>query len=113
MTLPAVLIFKTEERSGSRTERPGVGHYDCGGLPGIFRHTAECFTVWLAPRLLAGHLGLPATPDGETSTKSRLATWAITHLLRSRNNGLILGWFIIRPVNAILHGSFAGSMSFD
>lgn len=101
----AVLIFKTEEGTAGHKPRKEA-------LPWwIFGIVGGMFVVWLAPRYLAGHFGLPAIPGPEDEgTTSRWMSWAITagYFAPGAIIGGLIGWIIIRPVNYVLGGFFRG-----
>jgi multidrug efflux pump subunit AcrB len=134
----AVLIFKTEEgegRSGepSRTEAPGAARHDGGAarlaapthkreaLPWwIFGVLGGVLTVWLGPALLASYVNLPPgwgpAPEGEAVDMPAWLSWAVTgaYFLPGAVAGGLLGWLIIRPVNAVLGWFFrAFNVYFD
>jgi multidrug efflux pump len=88
----AVSIFKTEEAGHSKKE----------ALPWwIFGVIGGFLTVSLLPRFLDGHFGVPAAPAEDASSLYKrlysVATFAPGLLI-----GLAAGWFLIRPVNALL-----------
>ncbi|HEX4072124.1 MAG TPA: efflux RND transporter permease subunit, partial [Planctomycetaceae bacterium] len=90
----AVSIFRTEEVDAH-------GEPKKEALPWwIFAIVGGALTVWLANRWPAGIAGLP-TPAGQTST---VAAWAlrIAWFVPGALVGGVVGWFIIRPVNAVL-----------
>jgi multidrug efflux pump subunit AcrB len=92
----AVLIFKTEEgEKGHAHRREALPWWIFGVFGGLI-------TVWLGPKYLAGRLGMPAVPAGEEV--SRITAWAITaaYFTPGALLGGLAGWFVIRPVNAVL-----------
>ncbi|MGO9111725.1 MAG: efflux RND transporter permease subunit [Thermoguttaceae bacterium] len=115
----AVAIFKTEEspasrpatrvpRSADQARKSEQRHPKKEALPWwIFGIVGGLLTAWLAPRFLAGHLGLPPAPaEGATSLQKWLywgATFAPGLLA-----GLAVGWFLIGQVNAALGWFFGG-----
>jgi multidrug efflux pump len=120
----AVLIFKKEEQVGaaSRAAPPaplgsrGVPHeHRREALPWwIFGVLAGLLTVWLGQRFLGGQvagylarqLGVP--PPGPLAPK--WLSWAVggVYFVPGAALGLPVGWFIIRPVNAVLAVIFRG-----
>jgi multidrug efflux pump len=100
----AVSIFKTEEAGADGRS----GHAKKEALPWwIFGIVGGLLTARLAPSLLAGHLGLPVAPaEGASSLQQWLywGAWFSPGLLV----GLLAGWFLIGPVNAVLGWFFRG-----
>src|SRR5207245_2000732 len=91
----ALLILRSGGLSGGRERREALPWWIFGLVGG-----------WLGfsfgPSLLAGPFGLPA-PGGERSW-TPFAAWFVLGALA----GLALGWFVIRPVNAVLGWVFRG-----
>jgi multidrug efflux pump len=107
----AVSIFRSEE--GGEERRPDFKsvpqrHPKKEALPWwTFGIVGGLVTARLAPSLLAGHLGLPAAPaEGASSLQKWLywGAWCSPGLLV----GLVAGWFLIGPVNAVLGWIFRG-----
>jgi multidrug efflux pump subunit AcrB len=98
----AVLIFKTEEGHEHRRE----------ALPWwVFGVVGGAFTAWLGPQFLAGRWGLPAAPTAEEAAEmSSWVSWAITvaYFVPGALVGGLVGWIVIRPVNAGLGWFFRG-----
>ena len=65
-------------------------------------------TAWLAPRFLAGHLGWtggsPCRGCGQAATMDVLGRYIEPRFLV----GVVAGWFLIGPVNAVLGWFFRG-----
>ncbi|HEV3260372.1 MAG TPA: efflux RND transporter permease subunit [Gemmataceae bacterium] len=104
----AVSIFRSEEASAGQGENSDRRHPQKEALPWwIIGALGGLLTVWVATRFLAGHLGLPAAPGEEASALHkwlyRGATFSPGLLV-----GLVAGWFLIRPVNAVLGWFFRG-----
>jgi multidrug efflux pump len=98
----AVSIFKTEEAGAGQAGNSERGHSKKEALPWwIFGFVGGFLALWLVPRLLGGHFGVPAAPaEDASSLYKRLygaATFAPGLLV-----GLAVGWFVIEPVNAVL-----------
>jgi multidrug efflux pump len=107
----AVLIFKSEETAdGHHFKREALPWWIFGILGGLL-------TVWQGPQFLAGHWGLPAAIRAEDGVElPRWLSWTVTAIYFTPGLiiGLVLGWFIIRPVNAILGWFFRGfNRAFD
>jgi multidrug efflux pump len=106
----AVSIFKSEEHGGDgRTDSPVPRrHPKKEALPWwIFGIVGGLLTAWLAPRFLAGHLGLPAAPAEDASSLYKRLYWGAT-FAPGLLAGLAAGWFVIGPVNAVLGWIFRG-----
>ncbi len=90
----AVSIFKTEETAGGHEHKREA-------LPWwIFAVAGGMLTIWLAQTVLAERLGMPPGQD----TLPRWQYWALKAATFAPGAvaGGVLGWFIIRPVNAVL-----------
>jgi multidrug efflux pump len=95
----AVSIFRTEE-----IDEHGVPKKEA--LPWwIFAVVGGVLTVWFANRWPGGIAGLP-TPSGQAT--STAAAWAlrVAWFIPGALIGGVIGWFIIRPVNAVLGAIF-------
>jgi multidrug efflux pump len=100
----AALIFKTEQVDGRHEHKTEA-------LPWwIFAVIGAVLTAWLAPLYFAGHWGLPANTGEESAGLSQFEAWKFwaIYALPGVVLGGILGWFIIRPVNALLGIFFRG-----
>ncbi len=109
----AVVIFKASEGAGHHAHKREA-------LPWwIFGVLGGAFTIWLWPQLAtapADMLGLPASwlelpADAETLNEMETwRYWTITglHFLPGLLAGLVVGWFVIRPVNVFLGWVFRG-----
>jgi multidrug efflux pump subunit AcrB len=101
----AVVIFKTEEGSaGHEHKREALPWWIFGVFGGLL-------SVWLTRRFLAAALDLPGAAGGEEEVEiAKWMSWAITaaYFTPGLLVGLLLGWFIIRPVNAVLGWVFRG-----
>jgi multidrug efflux pump subunit AcrB len=65
-------------------------------------------TAWLGPELLPHLVGLPTPPAGEEpSAFQEWLVWGIFFVPGALAGGG-LGWFVIRPVNAVLGWVFRG-----
>jgi multidrug efflux pump subunit AcrB len=98
----AVLIFKTEQTAGGHQhKREALPWWIFGVLGGLL-------TAWLGSEYLPRLPGLPAPPTGEEpSTLHRWLVWSIFFVPGALAGG-VLGWFVIRPVNAVLGWVFRG-----
>jgi multidrug efflux pump subunit AcrB len=100
----AVVIFRTEEgeKGGHRRE----------ALPWwIFAIVGGVCTYYLAPELLAGKFNLSAALRAQNNTLPSWLREAIVGTVYAAPGvlaGGVLGWFIIRPVNAVLGFLFGG-----
>jgi multidrug efflux pump len=106
----AVSIFRTEEHAADQRahgSNAAAHHPKKEALPWwIFGLVGGLLTVRLAPRILAGLPGL-APPDEAASALQKWLYQAIAFgpgLLV----GLVFGWFLIGPVNAVLGWFFRG-----
>jgi len=109
----AVVIFKAKEGAGHE-------HHKREALPWwIFGVFGGVLTLWfwpLVPSRPSDWLGLPASwlelpTDPETLNEMEAwRYWSISglHFLPGLLAGLVVGWFVIRPVNAILGWLFRG-----
>ena len=101
----AVLIFKTEE--GATAHEPqarGAALVDLR-RPGRRAHGLA------RPELLAGHWACPAAAARRRAERRRLAVLGHRRVATSSPAllaGGVVGWFIIRPVNAVLGWFFRG-----
>jgi multidrug efflux pump len=97
----AVAIFQSEEGGTSHeVKKEALPWWFFGVLGGLL-------TVWLLPQYLGGVPGLPAPPAEEAGALQKVRYWAIT-FSPGLVVGLVLGWFIIRPVNVLLGWIFRG-----
>jgi multidrug efflux pump len=104
----AVSIFKTEEHGADQAGNAARRHPKKEALPWwIFGIVGGLVTAWLAPRFLAGHLGLPAAPAEEAGSLQKWLYWGAT-FSPGLLVGLVAGWFLISPVNAVLGWFFRG-----
>jgi multidrug efflux pump len=110
----AVLIFKTEEVEGSTG---GVHQLKREALPWWIFGLLGLVTLWLLPDLIGDRVGLPPLTRAEDGVA--LPTWQ-AYLIKAiyftpgMLLGLLLGWFIIGPVNLMLGGFFrAFNRAFD
>src|SRR5205085_7043552 len=96
------LIFKTEAKAGGHEHRREA-------LPWwIFGVVGGLLTAWLGPELLPRLPGLPTPPGGEEpSALQGWVVWGISFAPGALAGG-VLGWFVIRPVNAVLGWVFRG-----
>ncbi|MFT3881590.1 MAG: efflux RND transporter permease subunit [Gemmatales bacterium] len=107
----AVLIFKSEA--------DGAGHvHRREALPWwIFGIVGGLLTLSLIPKYLGGHFGIPAVVKEPVTTDAVWWVtwgWSAAYLLPGLLLGGLLGWFIIKPVNAILGWLFRGfNAAFD
>ncbi len=104
----AVMIFKTEEGAhGHEFKREALPWWSFGILGGFL-------TLWLGPEHLAGPawLGLSRRLGGacRLAEAARELSWAATavYFAPGMVAGLVVGWSIIRPVNAVLGWLFRG-----
>src|SRR5579871_2472148 len=90
----AVAIFKTEEGGHGRSHRREALPWWIFGIGG------GLLTIWIANTYLAGRLGFQA-PRSEAP---RWQSWLIpaTAFIPGALMGGVIGWFVIRPVNAAL-----------
>jgi multidrug efflux pump subunit AcrB len=111
----AVVIFKTEGEPGASATG---GHHRREALPWwIFGILGGVLTLSLAQHYLAGQFGLPPSPgSGEAAAAAAgygtpwWVSWAVTaaYFVPGALAGGLLGWLIIRPVNAVLGWFFRG-----
>jgi multidrug efflux pump len=99
----AVVIFKSEEGKGHHRE--AVPWWIFGVLGGILSY-------YLGPRFLAGKIDVNALFGGVgDDAVSQWLSWAAISAVYIAPGALVgglLGWFIIRPVNAVLGWLFRG-----
>ncbi len=104
----AVSIFKTEEHGTNQAGNSAGPHPKKEALPWwIFGVVGGLLTAWLAPRFLAGHPGLPAAPAEGAGSLQKWLYWGAT-FTPGLVVGLVAGWFLIGPVNAVLGWIFRG-----
>ena len=101
----AVLIFRSEEGKHAHEHRREA-------LPWwIFILVGGVISYIWAARFLEGRFGLPALPDPDGAVQlSRSMYWLVTayYIAPGAVVGGVLGWFIIRPLNAALGWFFRG-----
>ncbi len=102
----AVLIFKTEEGKGHEHRREALPWW-------IFAIVGGMLIVWQGPRFLVHNLGLPDILGGaghEPVSRFSVLWWAVTaaYFTPGALVGGLVGWVIIRPVNAVLGWLFRG-----
>jgi multidrug efflux pump subunit AcrB len=106
----ATVIFKTEASAGR--DGAAAGHHEMKreALPWwIFGILAGIATVIYLPPYIGPMLGL-ATEEGATgivATLKSITVYGVSALV-GLGAGLVLGWFIIEPVNGVLGGFFRG-----
>ena len=101
----AVLIFKTEQSgTGHEHRREALPWWIFGVLGGAAHRLAA------ARSSLAGLLGLPAPAAGEDAGAGVAVVGRLTAAIScpGRWSAALLGWLIIRPVNAVLGWLFRG-----
>jgi multidrug efflux pump len=104
----AVSIFRSEEHDAEQAGNSDRRHPKKEALPWwIFGIVGGLLTIWLAPRFLAGHLGLPAAPGEEATSFQKWWYWGAT-FSPGLLVGLVAGWFLIHTVNAVLGWIFGG-----
>jgi multidrug efflux pump subunit AcrB len=100
----AVLIFKADEAKGHGHKPEALPWWFFGILGGVLSY-------WLAYKYLAGHFGLPpaVAEKGAAEIPSWLA-WSLSaaYFTPGALLGGLVGWLIIRPVNAVLGWFFRG-----
>ncbi len=105
----AVLIFKTEEgQHGNEFKREALPWWSFGILGGVI-------TMWLEPAFMAKLFGLAvAVPGGEPAAQEGWDAWLTSgaYFLPGLVAGCLVGWFLIRPVNAVLGWLFRGFNAF-
>jgi multidrug efflux pump len=117
----AVMIFKTEEVNGGvvsgESSHGNTHHLIREALPWWIFGLLGLVTLWLGPTLIGEPLGLPSLIRSEDGVI--LPTWQAwgikaIYFAPGMLAGLVLGWFIIGPVNRML-GSFfrAFNRAFD
>jgi multidrug efflux pump subunit AcrB len=105
----AAVIFKTEEGQHEH-KREALPWWIFGILGGVA-------TFWLLPQFLAGQYGLP--PEGRAEDGVEVPRWlawtaSAIYFTPGLLVGLLLGWFLIKPVNAVLGAFFrAFNRAFD
>jgi multidrug efflux pump len=96
----AVMIFKTEQTAdGHQHIREALPWWIFGILGGLL-------TAWFGPRLVPHLPGIAVPPVGEEpSALQQWISWGI-YFTPGALIGGVIGWFIIRPVNAALGALF-------
>ena len=101
----AVLVFKTEEGAhGHEFKREALPWWIFGVLGGLA-------TIRFGPEYLTGWFGLPGESIGGGAEESASElSWTATAIYFAPGLmvGLVVGWLIIRPVNAVLGWLFWG-----
>ncbi len=97
----AVLIFRADEKAGHEHRPEALPWWFFGLLGGVA-------TYYLGMYFLAGkHFGLPAADDPTAPTWLWWSA-AVAYVVPGILLGGVIGWFIIRPVNAVLGSFFRG-----
>jgi multidrug efflux pump len=114
----ALVIFKSKEAhpaSGPDVGGARAHSHKPEALPWwIFGALGGVVALWFGPRLLAGFLGMHASPEDELQTANMVWLNRVLYFTPGLVVGLVLGWFIIRPVNAVLGLFFRGfNAAFD
>ncbi|HEX3999072.1 MAG TPA: efflux RND transporter permease subunit [Pirellulales bacterium] len=97
----AVVIFKTEEGAdGHQHRKEALPWWFFGIIGGLL-------SVWLGEKFLPGQFGIPPLP-GEDAP--RWMPWAVhaAYFVPGAIVGGVLGWIVIKPVNAVLGSFFRG-----
>ena len=109
----AVVIFQTEEGKSHESTREALPWWIFGVVGGIV-------TIWLLPTFLGAemdrslsrllHVNVALNGDDYENEAPKWVWWAVNALyfLPGFILGLPLGWFLIRPVNAVLGWFFRG-----
>jgi multidrug efflux pump len=106
----AVVIFRSETGHGGHAIKREALPWWIFGLCGLI-------TLWLGPDYLAGPLGLPVAQTAEEAMD--IPVWksyliSAIYFTPGMLIGLAVGWFAIRPVNAVLGAFFrAFNRAFD
>ena len=102
----ALLIFRSNERNGPHSRQPEALPWWIFGLFGGLA------AVWLGSRFLAGPasaaIGGLAAPEGASAHPWQLWLFKTICFTPGLLAGLALGWFVARPVNALLRLLFRG-----
>jgi len=99
----AVMIFKTDDSGhGHELKREALPWWFFGVVGGVL-------TAWLKVSFVADALGLPASgaDEAELSTWMSWVLWG-AYFVPGVPVGCLVGWFLIRPVNAVLGWLFRG-----
>jgi multidrug efflux pump len=100
----AVLLFKGDVNG------KGAHVHKREALPWwIFGVVGGILTFWLGPTYLAARFGLPGLPTGHAGLPPpRLLWWsaAVGWFVPGLLAGLVVGWAVIRPINAVLGWCF-------
>jgi multidrug efflux pump len=101
----AVMIFKTDDLGhGHELKREALPWW-------IFGIIGGAITAWLEVRYVADLAGLPVPAAGTDEPEiSTLMSWIIygAYFVPGAVAGCLVGWFLIRPVNAVLGWLFRG-----
>jgi multidrug efflux pump subunit AcrB len=107
----AAVIFKTPVATGGShvaghaTGEPPVATHRREALPWwIFGVLGGLVTLWLLPEVLAGRYGLPPATTEQGIEVPRWLAWtaAAVYFTPGMLVGLLVGWFLIVPVNLVL-----------
>jgi multidrug efflux pump subunit AcrB len=100
----AVVIFKTEKiEAGHVIKREALPWWIFGILGGIL-------TIYLGQAYLSGRYGFPSLTDRHVEDVPQWLLWSLRAIYFTPGllAGLVVGWFIIHPVNFILGAFFRG-----
>ncbi|HYV39692.1 MAG TPA: efflux RND transporter permease subunit, partial [Gemmataceae bacterium] len=102
----ALVIFRSREKVGGQHHKPEALPWWIFGVAGGF------VAGWLGPRFLGDPFDMPGEADAEGAGDIHVWLLRLAYFAPALLTGLAVGWFVIRPINAVLGIFFRGFNAF-